>query len=151
MTAPAYKTTWAAIADGARSLILVNQGTDAAPQLSLLAKDELDNPPAREQISDRPGRLSDSGSGRKSATEQTDWHQVSEDRFVADLAGRLSKSAERAEFDRLILAAPPKVLGQLRAALSRQAAERVVAEIHSDLTKHPVDEIERHIAKAMAG
>jgi len=151
MTARQYKTTWAAIADGARSLILVNEGTDRAPQLSLLAKDELENPPAREQGTDRPGRLSDAGSGRKSATEQTDWHQVSEDRFIADFAGRLNRSAERAEFDRLILAAPPKVLGQIRSALSRPAAERVVAEIHSDLTRHPVDDIERHIAKAMAG
>ena len=35
--------------------------------------------------------------------------------------------------------------------LSAQAAACVVVEIGSDLTGHPVGEIEKHIAKAMAG
>ena len=148
MPITARTTTWAAVADGAKALILVNEGTDAQPSLTVLTKAELENPPAREQGSDRPGRRADSGPGQRSAMETTDWHEFEESRFVRDFAERLNRAAARGRFDRLILAAPPKVLGLLRPVLSAEVTDRLAAEIASDLTGHPVDEIGRHIAKA---
>ena len=143
-----FTTTWAAVADGAKALILVNEGTDAQPSLSVLAKAELETPPTREQGTDRPGRRADSGPGQRSAMESTDWHEFEESRFVREFADRLNRAAARGRFDRLILAAPPKVLGLLRPALSADVTGRLAAEIASDLTSHPVGEIEHHIAKA---
>lgn len=145
------KITWAAVADGTKALLLLNEGTDARPCLSVLAKSELENPPTREQGSDRPGRMADRGPGQRSALEVTDWHEFEETRFVREFAGRLNRAALRNRFERLILVAPPKVLGALRPALSPAVSERVAAEIPSDLTKHPVSEIERLIAKKMWG
>jgi protein required for attachment to host cells len=145
------KITWAAVADGGKALILVNDGTDQAPVLSVVARNEIENPPALQQGTDKPGRRSGSGPDQRSAMETTDWHEFEESRFVDEFAGRLNRSAQRGLFERLILVAPPKVLGQLRASLSGQAASCVVVEIGSDLTGHPVDEIEKHIAKALAG
>lgn len=150
MTPGRRKITWAAVADGGKALLLVNDGSDDAPVLRVLAKSELENPPAREQGTDRPGRRPDTGVGQRSAMETTDWHEFEESRFVAEFAERLNRAAGRGQFERLILVAPPKVLGQLRPALSADAAATVVAEIGSDLTKHPVDAIESHIAKALA-
>lgn len=145
------KITWAAVADGSKALVLVNEGTDAEPRLSVLAKSELDNPPSREQGTDRPGRMPDRGPGQRSALDDTDWHEFEEQRFVRDFAERLNRAALRNRFERLILIAPPKVLGALRPALAPAVAERVAAEIPSDLTRHPVAEIERLIAKALWG
>ncbi len=145
------KITWAAVADGAKALILVNDGTDRAPVLRVVAKKEIETPPTRQQGTDKPGRRSGSGPGQRSAMESTDWHEFEESRFVDEFAGRLNRAAQRGLFERLILVAPPRVLGQLRAALSGQAAACVAAEIGSDLTRHPVEEIEKHIAKALAG
>lgn len=145
------KITWAAVADGGKALLLVNDGTDAEPVLTVLKKTELENPPTREQGSDRAGRLPGPGGGPLSAMETTDWHELSEVHFVSEFAERLNRAAGRGNFERLILVAPPKVLGQLRAALSDRVAGMVAAEIGSDLTKHPVDQIEQHIAKALGG
>jgi protein required for attachment to host cells len=145
------KITWAAVADGGKALLLVNDGTDADPVLRVLAKSELENPPTREQGTDQAGRRDGTGVGQRSAMETSDWHEFEEAHFVAELAGGLNRAAERGQFERLILVAPPKVLGQLRPALSGQVAGTLVAEIGSDLTKHPVDQIEQLVAKALGG
>jgi len=146
-----HKTTWIAVADGGKALVLVNDGTDRAPSLRVVAKSEFDNPATHAQGADQPGRKAVPGTGQRSAMETTDWHAFEESRFIDEFAGRLNRAATRGQFERLILAAPPKVLGRLRPALSVQAAASIVAEIGSDLTKHPVDAIEEHIAKALAG
>lgn len=131
-------------------MILVNNGTDAAPELSVLAKETLDNPKTAAQGTDRPGRRPDSGAGQRSAMEQTDWHSLGEAKFVRDFAGRLNRAASAGQFERLILVAPPKALGELRGVLSPETGKRIAAEIASDLTNHPVSEIEAHLAKALA-
>lgn len=143
------KITWVAVADGGKALFLVNEGTDAAPVLTVLVKDEIDNPSARAQGADRPGRRAGAGAGQRSAMETTDWHELGEERFVRDFAERLNRFAERGRFERLILAAPPKVLGQLRPALSAKVTDRLAAEIGSDLTGLPVAGIEQHLARAL--
>lgn len=148
MPPTAWKVTWVALADGAKALILVNEGTDAEPLLKVLAKSELVNPPTREHGTDKPGRMPDTGPAQRSALADTDWHAFEEARFVREFAGRLNRAAGAGRFDRLVLVAPPKVIGELRAALAPAAADRLVGEVPKDLTAHPVSEIERLIAKA---
>lgn len=150
MNPTSRKITWAVVADGAKALILVNDGTDREPLLRVVAKSELENPPTRQQGTDQPGRRAGPGSGQTSAMEATDWHTFEELRFIEEIAGRLSRAVGRGQFERLVLAAPPKVLGLLRPALSAQATACVVAEIGKDLTGHPIDAIEKHVAKALA-
>ena len=146
-----HKITWIAVADGGKALILVNDGTDRAPNLRVVAKNELENPPTHLQGADQPGRRAGPGLGQSSAMEVNDWHAFEESRFIVEFAERLNRAAGRGQFERLALAAPPKVLGLLRPALSAQAAASVIAEIGSDLTGHPVDVIEKHVARALAG
>ena len=66
------KITWAAVADGAKALILVDEGTDRAPVLRVTAKNEIENPPTRQPGTDKPGRRSGSGPDQRSAMENTD-------------------------------------------------------------------------------
>lgn len=145
------KITWVAVADGGKALTLINDGTDRAPLLRVMSKNEFENPPTSQLGVDQPGRIAGPGLGQRSAIESTDWHSFEESRFISEFAGRLNRAAARGQFEQLVVAAPPKVLGLLRPALSAQAAACVVAEIGKDLTKLPVDEIEQHIAKALAG
>jgi protein required for attachment to host cells len=151
MTHGRRKITWVAVADGGKALVLENDGTDEAPVLRVLAKSELENPPTREQGTDRAGRRPDPGAGQRSAMETTDWHQFEESRFIAEFAERLNRAAGRGRFERLVLVAPPKVLGELRPELSAATAAATVAEIGSDLTGHPVYRIEEHLARALGG
>jgi protein required for attachment to host cells len=136
--------TWILVGDGRKALMLRNDGTPQKPSLhvvEVLQDDE--NPPTHEQGTDRPGRSFQSRSTRRSAVEQTDWHEIAEERFAADIASKLGRAANGNRFEKLILVAPPNTLATLRKKLDAKTAERVVAEIDKDLTKHPVPEIAR--------
>ena len=141
--------TWVAVADGAKALVFENLGTELEPALHVLRKEELDNPPTREQGTDRPGRRPDTGIGQRSAMEETDWHDIAEERFLRAFAERLNRAAEAGRVARLVLIAPPRALGVLREALAGPAAGIVAAEIDKDLTNQPVDKIESQVSRAL--
>ena len=103
-------------------------------------------PATREQGTDRPGRSNASVGVIRSAMEETDWHHIAEERFASELAEALYRHAHANLFEKLVVIAPPKVLGNLRKAFHSAVAERVTAEIPKELTSHPISEIERLVA-----
>ena len=115
-------------------------------QLAFVEHRDLDIPPARDLASDKPGRVHEAVSEKRSSTEQTDLHEAAKAEFVRELAGRINRAALAGRFDRLVLVVPPRVLGQLRPELSAEASRRVVREIGKDLVKQPVPEIEEQLA-----
>lgn len=137
------RDTWVLVADGEKALILENLGSAAEPRLAVKGKETQDNPPDREQASDRPGRMNDGPSAQRSALDETDWHELGKARFAADLAEWLYARAHRDAFDHLVLVADPSVLGELRAKLHEQVKSRIIGEIPKVLTNHPTAEIAR--------
>lgn len=146
------RITWVAVADGEKALLLRNEDVDARPDLRILSAREIDNPPDRDQSAARPGRMNDgrAGGARKSAFEETDFHRLAKTRFAKDLSARLNRAALSDAFDRLIVIAPPATLGELRAHYNPELKMRLAAEIDKDLTRHPVEDIERCVASALA-
>jgi protein required for attachment to host cells len=131
------------VGDGRKALFLRNKGAPTHVELATERVLEHPDPPTREQGTDRPGRYSGGGGAPRSAFEEVDWHQLGEDRFAAEIGGALNRLAYDNKFYHLILVAPPKVLGALRARLNKDTAERVVGEVPKDLTSHPIHEIAR--------
>ena len=105
---------WLMVADGEKALFMKNEGDSLHPNFQVIRELEQENPPTREQGSDRPGRLSDGPSAHRSAVADTDWHKVGKIRFAHEIAGRLYKMAHRGDFTQMALIAPPAVLGELR-------------------------------------
>jgi protein required for attachment to host cells len=103
------------------------------------------DPSTHEQGTDAPGRAINSIDGRRSAVEQTDWHDQAEHRFLVGLARRLDAAVTAGETRSLILVAPPRALGVLREAYSASLRHAVRAEIDKDYVKMPVDQIEKHL------
>jgi protein required for attachment to host cells len=134
---------WVVVADGSKALFLKNAGNEKFPNLEVFRKETQDNPPNRDQMSDKPGRLSDGPQGHRSAVSEADWHALAENDFAADLAEKLYKRAHKGKFDEIVLVAAPSVLGQVRKRLHKEVSDRVIAEIDKDLTNHPVDRIEK--------
>ena len=134
------------VGDGQKALFLRNKGN--ARRVNLVVERILarDNPPTREQGTDRPGRSSASPGVARSAMEEADWHYLAKERFAGELADALYRHAHANLFDQLVIVAPPKILGSLRKAFHPEVAERVAAEIPKELTSHPVAEIERLVA-----
>lgn len=145
---PLTNGTWVLVADGEKALFLRNDGDADFPVLTVVRQEAQENPPTRDQGTDRPGRLSDGPSVQRSAVGDTDWHWLEKERFAADLAERLYKMAHKGLFDRLIVAAGPRILGELRRDLHQEVAGRIVAEAALTLTNHPIDEIAERVAKA---
>lgn len=136
------------VADGRKLLLLRNAGDATHPNLEVIRKREQENPPTREQGTDQPGRaFSSNGSGRN-AYEQTDFHEIEEQRFAAEVADMLKRRALANDFDKLIVVAPPSTLGELRKHYHKEVQQRIAGELAKDLTGHPIDEIERLLIAA---
>jgi protein required for attachment to host cells len=134
------------VGDGRKARFLRNRGTRNEVDLVVERELELDNPPTREQGTDRPGRLHGSDGVSRSAIEETDWHHQAERRFAADIADELYRMGHSQEFVTLIVVAPPKMLGDLRAALHPEVTKRIIAEVPKDLTAVP----ERDLARMLS-
>ncbi len=140
--------TWVLVADGEKALFLRNDGDADTPNLTVVREEEQENPPTREQGTQKPGRFNDGPSVHRSAVGDTDWHWLEKERFASDLADILYKLAYTGRFERLIIAAAPKILGELRKELHIEVTSKVVAETDMTLTNHPIDEIARRVVDA---
>ena len=144
-------TTWILIADGARARVL-EQEKDYAALEPAFENEELAGTTAqsKEIASDRPGRSFDSGGeGRHAMEPSTDPQRYAKYEFARDLAELLEKAANEHRFERLVLVAAPKALGNLRELLPKTVRGKVTAEIDKDLTNVPRQELPKHLAEVL--
>ena len=140
---------WILIADGGRAIIVRNDGQPKKPKLALVRQIDLDNPPTREQGTDKPGRTNASTGIRRSSIESTDFHQQAEDRLMRDVADSLAEDLRQQSFSQLIVAAAPEALGALRKAMSGELQKAVIAEVPKDFTKVNLPDLGPAIDKAL--
>ncbi len=141
------KRTWILVADGARALVVLNEGPGKGLKTVPGREIKIDNPPTRDLGTDRPGRSQESVGGARHAMEpRIDWHEQRKEEFARAIAQKLDEDAAGGRFDRLVLVAPPATLGRIRAALKPATRKRVEGEINKDLTHVPVDQLAGHLA-----
>lgn len=141
------RSEWALVADGQHARILERLVPGGPWHERMDEMREIQNPPSREQGSERPGRAFDSGSVARSAMEpRQDLHEATKQRFAESLADRLEAAAASGSFASLLLVAPPTFLGYLRMALGDEARRRLRGSLDKDLTKAPLGEIAPHLS-----
>ena len=138
--------TWVLIADGAQARVLENTG----PGKGLKQVDGLDwaiDPlQAQDIVSDKPGRSHSSvGSGRSAMEPKTDPVAHREAAFVKSVAATLDRRQQNGAFDRLVIAAAPDALGDIRKAISPAVRKTIVAELSKDLTNLPTAQLDQHL------
>jgi protein required for attachment to host cells len=159
------------VADGRKLLFLRNEGDDVHPNLTVEHAEERANPANRDQKTDAAGgssstqsgadapRVAQGGSGHaqgggaqfapsRGSMEETDFHQLEEDRFAADAADLLKRRALANDFESLIVVAPPKTLGELRKHYHKEVSQRLTGELSKDLTGHTIPDIEQALLSA---
>jgi protein required for attachment to host cells len=134
------------VGDGRKALVLRNDGDADLLNLKTERVFTDQNPPTHEQGTDRPGRAFSSVGARRSSVSQTDWHQLEEHRFAEHVAATLERIVRERGIEALIVVAPPRALADLRKAFHPEVKKRIIAEIDKDLTKHPIDQIEKRLA-----
>ena len=137
---------WVVVCDGAKALILENAGDAISLNLKTREVHEQADEKTREQGTDAPGRSVNSIDARRSAMEQTDWHDQAEQKFLTDLSKRLDAAITAGETKSMVLVAPPRALGVMRQACTPNLRNALRAEIDKDYVKMPVHEIEKHLA-----
>ena len=139
---------WVIVCDGAKALVLENVGDAKFPNLKMRDVYEHKALATHELGSDAPGRSHSSIGHGRSSVEQTDWHDQAEQTFLTDLAHKLDVAVASHQVKSLIVVAPPRALGMIRAHYSHAVRAAVRAELDKDFVKMPVHEIEKHLTAA---
>jgi len=134
------------VGDGTRAIFFRNRGSIQKPDLTVEKVLQQPDPPNREQGTDRPGRVHQRLGPARSAVESTDWHRLPEERFAVEVAEALYQLAHANRFQRLVVVAPPKVLGTLRKSFHKEVRERVAAEVPKEVATHSLSEIRSELA-----
>ena len=138
--------TWIVIADGGQAKVFEHGGPGKGLKIVPDLLFEEAHLKASEIMADKPGRtFSSAGPGSRSSMEySSDPVAVRERRFVERLAEVLEEQRAAGNFDRLVIAAAPTALGDLRPALSDGVKQAIIAEMPKDLTNIPTDKLGQH-------
>ena len=143
--------TWILIADAGSARVLETEGLGQplhpVPAMSL----SQDLPPSHELGTDRPPRGHESvGPARHAMEPKSDPHRKLKQSFAKTIADELIAAANAKSFDRLIIIAPPVLLGDLRKELPRNVKDRTAAEIAKDLVAVADQDIRKHLLDVVA-
>lgn len=140
------KTTWVLIADGGRARILSREGSEheLSPVEGMTFHHDL--PKTSDLARDRQPRSFESvGHGRHPVDSGPDLHRQEKEKFALELAKLLDAKAAEKAYDSLVIVAPAKALGELRASISAAVRAKVAGELDKDLTKTPNHEVMTHL------
>lgn len=140
------KSTWILVAQRARATIFSSSG----PHDPLRTVKQIDNPKGRLQSNqidaDRPGRSFDrAGHGRHAVGTEESPREHVEHEFVRELAAMLDQARTTGLVDRLVLVAGPRLLGQLRIALTESTRRLVAAELNKELIDPTPEQLREHL------
>lgn len=144
--------TWIVVADGDQAKIFEHDGPGKGLHPIKDLNLEQTRLRARDIMADKPGRAYSSASpGNRAAVDyRTDPVEVRERRFVERLADLLDQRHRDGAFDRLVIAAAPAALGDLRPALSGEVKGAIIAELPKDLTNVPIPRLAEHLDGVIA-
>lgn len=140
-------STWFLVADGRRARVFseARRGAELEVEDSFdIGPDELYDP------QDRPPRSFDrAGAGRHAMDKGRSLHEQEEHNFLRRVATRIADAEKHNQFDHLVVAAPPRALGQLRELLPHAAQQRIVAETAKDLIDEPTQKLRERLAEML--
>ena len=143
------RRTWVLVADGKHGRILTQTG--ARNHLEAMAGGTFERAmhKTREHGIDGPGRVRErAGCAHHGMAARADWQRAEKCDFARELSAQLESDARQDRFDRLVLVAPPRTLGELRAMLGPCARGRLAGDLDNDLTGATPDDIEARLVEA---
>ena len=137
------------VADGRKMLFFRNHGDENQIDLRTESHDARQDRKDRYFRTDAPGTMKQSFGFGHSTYEETDFHQLEEDRWIGEAADELKARALRGDFDALAIVAPPKALGVLKKCLHKEVERRIVCTVNKEMSARPIPDIEALLDGAM--
>lgn len=107
---------------------------------------------SRDMKSDRPGRsFASAGAERSSIEPKTDPHTHEKDEFARQLASDLNEAFKEHRFRKLVVIAPPHMLGSLRQQFSPQLEQIIAGQSDKDYMNADVAALYYHAAQITTG
>ena len=155
-------TTGILIADGAKAKVLAHDRKSGSLSPAFPYEFTGTTAQSKEIASDRPGRSFESsgrgqpgdvgaGHPRHAMEPHTDPQRYAEFAFARELTHHLQEGANKKRFDRLVVVAAPRTLGDLRQLLPDTLKKLVSAELDKDLTNVPERELPKHLEAVLKG
>ena len=144
--------TWILVADGTRAVVYGNDGPGRGIYRASKRDFAIDLPSkVGDIVSDQEGRAANpGGKGHHVIGPRTDPRRHLETEFLRSVASVLEDAAQAKKYDRLILVAAPKALGDLRTNLAPHAASLITKELDKDLVQLSERDLEKHLMAADA-
>jgi protein required for attachment to host cells len=137
--------TWVVVADGTRARLFNRHKNRKLEEFDVLLS-PVNRLHEGDLVSDRDGRAADStGNGGHAMGNKNSAKNREMANFARRLASRLEQGRNTGELARLVLVAPPRFLGQLRASLSTSASSLVALSIDKELTTLSAAKLEHHL------
>ena len=139
--------TWILVADGTQAVIYQNDGPGKGIHRATKTDFSFELPSKVDDIaSDQEGRAANpGGKGHNALGPRTDPRRHLESEFLRSVAVVLEKAAQDKNFDRLILVAAPRALGELRNLLPPHAKSLVARELDKDLVHLSAQDLATHL------
>lgn len=144
------QVTWILIADGGHARVLAHTGP-GKPLEAVKGLNFSQDPLSGQELATglQSGRAAGGAHGAGNGPELNPSDKT-EAGFIKGVVERLVVEQRHGRFDRLVIAAPPQALGDIRMALTPQLKEVVMAELHKDLTNIPGDKLPSHFEDILA-
>ena len=139
--------TWTAVIDGKNAHFYTKGPERRLGDLNhtLTAYPIRDDPSAGKR---ELGRVKDRiASGRHIIEPRTSDKTEQNKQFVKEVAKYLEKALEKEEYNRLVVIAPPKILGFLRKLLSQFVKDVIALELDKDFANLTPQQIQEHLEK----
>ena len=139
------------IADGAHARFFLHDGPGKGLEPLNAEEMEGDTPAGRDIMSDAPGRsFSSHGPGRSAMEPPTDPRDQVESEFRGSVADNIERLMKKKNAERLIVAADPRSLGELRKTLPDRLHDKITATLDKDLTNIPDNDLPKHFEDVLA-
>lgn len=141
---------WVLVADRAVARILAADWPDLE---NLREVDDLIHPAGSlrqsETVSDSPGRFSTHQGHPVSGESHPDYRHKHALDFAREIVEKLEYGRQQREYDRLIIIAPPLLLGVIRETLSDLLSRLVVGQLNKDLARETLPTIVDHVREVV--
>lgn len=138
------------VADGSRARLMLAENGNA----ELTEYKDLVHPEGRlreqDLVSDGSGSGMDSGGhGMHSMGHENSAHERHVEEFAREVCDEIDRLREQGGLHRIYLLAPPKFLGQLRAAMNKQSEALLAGETDKNLVRHSIEDIRAHLPRRL--